>query len=570
MSQEEPENQGTGVADVFDILVKTPHEKLLSLTYKLGESPEEKIIEALCLIVLQKAQALDKLQRLRDNCLANHLTENYHITGGKLKDFGDNCVHLQELTGESLAVLARIFKVLSEKKMCDPLLRDLAYQRALSNDSKQTSGCEDLKYDQLREEAKDVCGSQFAELVFSPKDLKSGYYSNPHRSLDEGSPALGVTLSQDQLEQANSSVPSYPTHLEISMPPTVCFPGDNLIPETSDETEVNTPTPLVGNIEAKNAPGQSSESFEEPQFKSNEPAVIETKRDSMMDEADCMKLVSHTTQPETSDQTTEPKSAPPNTLLPNMPVPNEMHESKGAEEEEEEEEAIFYAFVILHAPEDADLAGIMRLKLEMVTGCNGVTFSEEFAIPGRTALSCVEDAVNNSAFIFLLLTHNFKTRMQQIEAESALMNSINKEHKFNTVIPLLPRENGMPRHSISLVLQAIVPLEDDGNFERKIRRVLSPLKIQKQKEIWTREQRLKSLTKRQNSQKQMIQEHKACRERVNLRVCDGRAFCQPQPSIHIQNAKYIMIGDNSQMTVDLGGGADKGKKDVSVQRKEEQ
>ncbi len=602
MSHGGQEIQGTGLRDVFDILVKAPRERLLSLTFQLGESPEDNIVRALCLIVLQReAQALDKLQTLRDNYLAKHLAEKWQMSGGKLEDFAVHCDNLQELTGEPLAVLARIFKVLSEQRLCDPLVRNLAYKRAVSSDNRKTSS-ERLEYDQLREEAKDVCGPEFAEWMCSFGDLKSGSYHDPHSGLDDGNATLKVTLSQDQPEsthgvpsplQASSSMPSYPTHLEISIPPTASFQDDRITPETSDESKLNAPILLVSECEANNALVQSQPS-EERQPESNEPPLFEKKR-SMMGEAlaaEGGKLGSLIAQKETPAQTTKPTAEPnfslpaaTNIVLPKMPVANEIHESNSAEEEEEEE-AIFYAFVILHAPEDADMAESMREKLEAAIGGDGATFSEDFAMPGKSTLRCVEDAINNSAFTLLLLTRNFNARMQEIETNSALINSINNKHKYNTVIPLLPQENSMPKQSMPLVLQTLVPLEEKRAFEKKAQKTLSPSKIQKQRALWKAEQKVKLQKAKQerlkhlnHQQKQLIKESGAAQllETENLRLLmahklllgpgvppqqdggDGRALWQQQqqPNIHIEHANYIMIGNDSQMTVGSGGGADR-------------
>lgn len=577
MSHQEEENPGTGLRHVFDILVKAPPERLQSLTVQLGDSPEDNIIQTLCLVVLQReAQALNKFQMLRDNRLANHLAEKLQMGGGNLEDFGDHCGRLEELTGETLVTLARIFKVLSEQRLCDPHLRNLAYQRALSTNGQKPSNCENLEFNHLREEAKDACGPQFAEWMCSPKDLKSESYHDPHRSLDEGNTTLKVSLCQDQLERAHalpsplqdsSSMPSYPTHLEISIPPTVSFQGDKRIPGTSDESKLNTHIFLASECEAKNASGQS-QSFKEPQPKSNKPVIDAAFA------TECIKLDSHITPSQNTKTSTELKFSLPsatNTFLANMPVP---HESKTAEEEEE---AIFFAFVILHAPEDADIAENIKDKLEAVVGSKGAIFSEDFAIPGKSTLRCVEDAINNSAFTFLLLTRNFNTRMLEMKTDSALINSINKKHKYNTVIPLLPRENCMPRQNFPIVLSTIVALEENKSFERKIQKAMSPAKIKKLKNIWDEEQRVKiqkerqdRLTQSNETHKQFIQENKTREllEIENLMLknlllnrseqhgLDSQARLQ-LPNIHIENAQYIMIGNDSQMTVDSGASADK-------------
>ncbi|XP_067461768.1 TIR domain-containing adapter molecule 1 [Thunnus thynnus] len=572
MNLEGQENQGTGLRDVYDILVKAPPERLRSLTIQLGESPEDNIIHALCLIVLRREeQALNKLQMLTDNHLANHLVEMWKMSGGKLEDFAVHC-NSQQFTGESLAALARIFKVLSEQRLCDQLLRNLAYKRALSTNSQKTSNCEDREYDQFIEEAKVVCGPQFAEWMCSFRDLKLGSSHDPHSSPDEGNTTLKVVLSQYQSKsgmpsplQASSSLPSYPTHLEISIPPTATFQEDKITPETPGSQQS-----IVVVNEVKNAP-------EESKIKSNEPPLF---KDTKMDAA----FAAVCNQKESPNQTTEPKfSLPTATSIspPKMTLPNKMYESKGAEEEEEEE--VFYAFVILHAQEDAEVAEKIKEKLETIIGREGATFSEDFAIPGKSTLRCIGDAINNSAFTLLLLTRNFNTRLLEMKTDSALINSINYKHKYNTVIPLLPMENRMPKQSIPIVLQTLVPLDEKKSFDKKTQKTLSKAKIDKQKRIWMDEQRVKIQIERQEAlkrsnqnQKQFIQECKAAQlleqETLSLLMARDCNFVSPSarqqhPSIQITNAKYIMIGNDSQMTVDYGGGAEK---DDAIQSDEEQ
>ncbi|KAF7662722.1 hypothetical protein LDENG_00227500 [Lucifuga dentata] len=287
-----------------------------------------------------------------------------------------------------------------------------------------------------------------------------------------------------------------------------------------------------------------------------------------------------------------------------MNIPKEVHDSKDVEEDED---VIFYSFVILHALEDVDMAESMKEKLESIIGSEGAIFSEDFAIPGKSTLRCVEDAINNSAFIILLLTRNFNTCMLEMKTDSALISSINNPHKRNTVIPLLPRENRMPRKSMPIVLQTLVAVEENNNtFDRKMRRALSPAQIKRMKGIWDEEQKLKAQHKRQEmlklatkQSKQLIHERKETQileqERQELMMEQKRNFYGPvdhrgipgfpsvsmlpeqdggdgvrwqsQPSIHIENAQYIMIGNDSQMTVELSGTTEK---DDSIHREQKQ
>lgn len=568
------ENQGTGLRDIFDILVKEPPERLLSLMVHLGDSPEENIIHVLCLTILHRDErALNKLQSLKDSCLVKHLAKSLKMSEGNKEEFGVCCGAFQELTGDSLAVLARIFKVLSEQRLCDPLRRNLAYQRALSMDSQTTSHCENLQYHLLREEAKGVCGPMLEERISSQQDHKSDSCHDPRQRTDEVQTNLRIAEQSEKdfnhasPLQAPPSMPSYPTHLEISIPSTIPYQEDETSPETQDKAEQNSSVFLT----------TSSQLLDGSQVDSAEP-----KRDSKMAAA-YRKLDNHMVQPETTKPSSAPKdvpSTPTNTFSTEVPDGDRMLESNDAEDEEEE---TFYAFVILHAQEDVDVAESMKIKMEMVTGLEGATFSEDFAIPGRRTLQCVEDAISNSAFTFLLLTRNYNTRLLDMKTDTAIMHSINNKYKHNTVIPLLPLENSMPETSLPMVLNALVYLKENRNFEHKVKKVLTPANFRKQLRIWREEQRVKREKKRQDElrrsnqcQRQFLKEHRMVksliRDNINLAMAqkcilnpsvpagqgsgDGQAIWQ-QPNIHIENAQYIMIGNDSQMTVEHSGGSER-------------
>lgn len=599
MSHREHESQRTGLKEVFDVLARAPQERLISLTLQLSESPEDRLIHALSLIILQRQeQALDKLQTLGDHDLAKHLAEGWEKSEGKLEDFAIRCACFQDFTLDSLVLLARVFKVLSEQRLCDEHLRNLAYKRALSGDGEKTSAREDQAYEKLREEARVVCG--FEERMCSSIYLKSGSYQDLQSSPGRGNTTLKMTLSHDHLDtahslpsplQASSVAPSYPSHLEISIPPTVQFLEDRSACEMSGTNSLNTPVLLSSESEANSAHGQNQPG-EAPHLKTCESSVFTGDEHSGTDNRFAAESIkSHS--PSTSTLTPTPSSILPpaaSATQPKTPVANALGALGGYVEEEDEDEAIFYAFVILHAPEDADMADSMREKMEKVIGQEGATFSDDFATAGKSTLRCVEDAINNTAFTILLLTRNFNTHMQDLETNSALLNSVNKKHKHNTVIPLLPQHNAISRKDIPLVLQTIVPLVEDRSFEKKVRRSMSPANIRKQQKMWLEEQKVKRQVRLQERLKQ-LKEHQTQlitesetaqllgKENIRLlmeqRLLLGPAVHLPQdgawwpqqPNIHINNAKYIMIGNDSQMTVDLGGGADQGG---SADREEEQ
>ncbi|XP_047013863.1 TIR domain-containing adapter molecule 1 isoform X1 [Ictalurus punctatus] len=290
------------------------------------------------------------------------------------------------------------------------------------------------------------------------------------------------------------------------------------------------------------------------------------------------------------------------------------HDSFSTEKQaSQEEEDMFYAFVILHAEEDSEEAVRLKSRLESISSTIGATFSEDFAVPGQSTFRSVEDAIENSAYVMLLLTPNFNTHLNETNADSALMNSIEKPHKHNTVIPLLPRANGLTRNQMPFILRTKNPLvetRDRDTFEKMAKKVLDLRNIQRQKSMWTEAQ----LVKKQREKQQWLQEKKRyCKDFIqeSPRVREleeqiqqlkmqqqhlqppyaqqtnshqgfpGRPqssgpmpFRSPSPmpsyysgnmwpqlpsNIHIQNAKCIMIGNNSTMTV--GGGVDSGDED---------
>ncbi|XP_005812562.1 TIR domain-containing adapter molecule 1-like [Xiphophorus maculatus] len=560
MNHTELENQGTGLRAVFDILEKAPSERLLSLTFQLGESPEDTIIHALCLIILQReALALEKLQMLEDNPLANHLAEKWHSGGGKFDDFGAHCSLFEAKMGESLSSLARVFKILSEQRLCEPRLRNLAYKRAIFCECLNTSS---LEYENFREEARAVCGPQFTEPMCFHSDLKSESSIDPCRKISEGKATLNTAASLDESAnvhclptplQDSPSEPSYPSHLEISLPPTISYQGDKAAAESPGNPILN---PSINENKTENVPEQIH--CTSPQHTSTEISQFGAKKSIKIEEASMRSNESAAQPLKPYTQTKSSLPAATHIILPSSTGLKSTHISKVDEEEDEED--IFYAFVILHAPEDSDVAESMKEKLEAVIGIEGATFSGDFAVPGKSTLRCVEDAVNNSAFTFLLLTRNFNSQMVEMKTNIALINSINNAHKFNTVIPLLPLENCMPKEQMPITLQTLMPLDERKNFERKLKKAFNKAKIEKQRKIWVQEQRMKRMRLKEKERQRLYMEQQLVLGAAVQREQDSG---DPGPqrlahSIHIENANYIVIGNDSTMTVGVEGSADKG------------
>ncbi|RVE61834.1 hypothetical protein OJAV_G00174280 [Oryzias javanicus] len=545
MSHEQEGSQGTGLGDIFTILSQAPSERLLSLTLQLGASPEDLIVQALCLIILKReVHALDKLRTLADNPLAEHLAGNLYP--GRSEDFSVHCGQFQASTRESLSALARIFKVLSQQRLCDQTRRDLAYERALSSDGPSNN------LDEFREEAKFVCGPKVLEGMFSSRNPKLELMHdfkgclNVSDSTPKISPSASVNSAPSPLQESLSE-PSYPSTLEISSPVTVSFKGDKVSQETVENSEVKPATLVACESETKMAPGQPLLSLLQP----TGSTLSDPERSHPT-----LPIGSLERHPDTPRSHTNPPSST-NICGSRCPIQKKIHDSKGSDEEEEEEET-FYAFVILHAPEDEDVAESIKDKIEKVISSKGATFSEEFAIPGKCPLRCVEDAINNSAFTFLLLTCNFNSNLLEMKANIALMNAIKKNHKFNTVIPLLPRENCMPEHRRPMALSGLVSLVENKNFEKKLQKSLSQARIQSHKRKWKEEQALRlteRLSQLQLEEKQRLRTGLSLNQEESGE--DGRTWQQKHPSIHIENANYIVIGNDSKMVLGSAGSADK-------------
>nr|QLD94942.1 TRIF/TICAM1 [Boleophthalmus pectinirostris] len=546
MSQRESGDTGTGVKEVIDLLAKTPPERLRSLTHHLGPSTEEEIVHALCLFILQKeVQALDKLQTHADNILAKHLSEKWQRSARQFEIFRVHCDNFQE--SESLATLARIFKVLTQHGLCDRNVLILAYTRALPNES---SDSDVLQYNLFMEEAKQVCGPEFVEFLSSFNNLKlsSGFHSKSYVGNNSATTGSAQAYARSNAPSSlHSSYRSYPSHLEISEAPTVSVNNAKPI----------TPTSLASVPGKPMQPGQT-----ESHIIVNPSCRVHGKN------------LNFTNPQPPADPTSRPipkGSLPPSSVA---AAAEEKEETEQEEEEEEEEEVRFYSFAILHAQQDAELAEALKEKLEGIIESEGATYTEEFAVVGKAVLRCVEDAINNSAFTLLLLTTNFN-RFLELKTDSALVNSILNPPKYNTVIPLLPQSNAMPREDIPMVLKTLVSLDEKKNFERKVKQAMTPARIKRQKVEWKKVQDMKSLKKKQEKLKRSNQQQQKENEELrNMHVLEQerrmllneryhfvqeqtvgpdriQLWQQQQPNINIANAQYIIIGDHSQMAVDL-------------------
>ncbi|XP_012372212.1 TIR domain-containing adapter molecule 2 [Octodon degus] len=157
----------------------------------------------------------------------------------------------------------------------------------------------------------------------------------------------------------------------------------------------------------------------------------------------------------------------------------------GEESPEGEAEEVFLKFVILHAEDDTDEALRVQELLQNDFGIKpGIIFAE---MPcGRQHLQNLDDAVNGSAWTILLLTENFlRDTWCNFQFYTSLMNSVNRQHKYNSVIPMRPLNNPLPREKTPFALQTINALEEESHgFSTQVARIFQESVYKTQQTIW--------------------------------------------------------------------------------------
>ncbi|KAM5298298.1 TIR domain-containing adapter molecule 2 [Ctenodactylus gundi] len=153
--------------------------------------------------------------------------------------------------------------------------------------------------------------------------------------------------------------------------------------------------------------------------------------------------------------------------------------------EEISEEEVFFKFVILHAEDDIDEALRVQDLLQNDFGIKpGIIFAE---MPcGRQHLQNLDDAVNGSAWTILLLTENFlRDTWCNFQFYTSLMNSVNRQHKYNSVIPMRPLNNPLPRERTPFALQTINALEEESlGFSTQVERIFQESVYKSQQTVW--------------------------------------------------------------------------------------
>lgn len=177
----------------------------------------------------------------------------------------------------------------------------------------------------------------------------------------------------------------------------------------------------------------------------------------------------------------------------------------GGEMADDEDDEVFLKFVILHAQEDTDEALRVQKMLQNDFGIRpGIIFAE---MPcGRQHLRNLHDAVNGSAWTILLLTENFlRDAWCEFQFYTSLMNSVNRQPKYNSVIPMRPLSNPLPRERTPFALRTINALEEDSQgFATQVGKLFQESVYKTQQTIW-KKTRNSSLPETGHSSQQTLQ-----------------------------------------------------------------
>ncbi|XP_039205221.1 TIR domain-containing adapter molecule 1-like [Crotalus tigris] len=608
-----------GFEGILQTLSGIPAERLIQYRHKLSCLQQDRkschLLHVLLLWSLgREDEARVHLNSFRDDVVAYHLSQGLWGTGGAKTTTPEQ---LKDQAKVARAV-AEIYSLLVEEKLCEPLARDEAYRTAIQ--AFRASHMEGAQLKGLLDEAMEKCGLPF--LLTVPRNnsgaLASGRWELPRRS----SPVSIVSSSppdNPQSLRSTGSPISYISNLQISETSTTSdspsTTGRSLpLPSASQED--------TGSVSLVN--GCSTNSRRPSLPNSRGPCLPPDSKITLSSKASAQGSKHCTVTPVTTpsgdlsfsfqvpplqklDSTPSAGSAPqPGTHTsasasitsfgPLLSSSSPSFSSSDLASRSSEPSSVvppdnerqFYTFVVLHAAEDELVACRVRERLEALGVSNGATFSEDFLIPGCGQLNCFQNALDNSAFTLVLLTKNFTGRLCDYQRDTALMDSLTRCCKRNSVIPLVPKEHTLKSGEMPLLLASLVPLvEKSPVFDKRVKKTFTSRVIQEKKATWDFMRQIQE------------REEKIERERENLRLQqrlavlnlqpspalppvvdisrpqtsfmepgpDQASFSQPfmfsmgspnampGPQLIIQNAQMIQIGDYNRMQVERSNAA---------------
>ncbi|XP_034278599.1 TIR domain-containing adapter molecule 1 [Pantherophis guttatus] len=522
-----------GFEGILQILNGIPAERLVQYRHKLScLHQDRKSCHLLHVMILwslgREVEARVHLNSFMEDVVAHHLSQSLWGTGGAKRTTPEQ---LQKDHAKVAQSVAEIYSLLVDEKLCDTLARDEAYREAVR--AFQASHVEGAQLKGLLDEAMEKCGPQFISTV--PGDnfraLASGRWEltparrsspvsigsssppdNPQSLRSTGSPISHISSLKISESSVTSDSPSS-TGGSLSLPPTgqgedisskslvnscstnsrkpslpnsrgPCLLPDSKITLSPTASAQGLPTPkttpsgdLTCTFQAPSLqkPGSASSAGNGPP-RSSAPAPITSFGPLLSSSSSTSDLASCSSEPSSS-------MVPP------------------------DDERQFYTFVVLHAAEDELVACRVKDRLEALGVSNGATFSEDFLIPGCGQLNCFQNALDNSAFTLVLLTRNFMGRLCDYQRDTALMDSLTRCCKRNSVIPFVPKEHSRNFGEMPLLLASLVPLRENSPvFEKRVKKTFTPKVIREKKATWDLMRKIQE------------REEERERERENLRL----------------------------------------------------
>ncbi|XP_052047942.1 TIR domain-containing adapter molecule 1 [Apodemus sylvaticus] len=530
-------NPGPSLRGAFGILGALGRARLTCLGHKLGSlrpgSRESKLLHAMVLLALgQDTEARVSLESLEVDTVAQLVARQW-------ADVEEGIEGPEEPPDLSWTV-ARLYHLLAEENLCPASARDMAYQVAL----RDLASRGDHQLGQLQDEAWDRCCSDMRGDPCGLQPLCSHQGSLPPPSApptvtrSQPCPIDTPDWSGGHTLRSTGSTASLASHLEISQSPTLPFlsshhgtPGPSKLCDTPPDTR---------------EPQRVPEGCQEPEERSWPPSV-ETSislgppheirvpevaspilPDSLAAPATCVHCPIECTDSPTRSPSPLPsttgragKQWPPQVPAGHDPLQNATSSSPPAQPPPlraapsspsscpappasaapvvghlEASDQKFYNFVVLHARADEQVALRIREKLETLGVPDGATFCEEFQVPGRGELRCLQDAIDHSGFTILLLTASFDCHLSLHQVNHALMNSLTQSGRQDCVIPLLPLECSQAQLSpdTTRLLHSIVWLDEHSPlFARKVANTFKTQKLWAQRARWKKEQEARTL-----------------------------------------------------------------------------
>ena len=539
---------GPSLSGAFDILGAAGQDKLLYLKHKLKTLRPgcrgADLLHAMVLLKLgQETEARISLEALKADAVAKLVARQWA---------GVDSTEAPEEPPDVSRAVARVYHLLAEERLCPAPMREEAYRAAI----RAFRSRDDPQLGELQEEARDRCGWEVLRDLEGIQTLHSdlgcllpssaspsGTRSHPWPIEDLSEWSRGHSL------RSTGSPASLASNLEISQSPTMALlsshhsphgpsklcdkPRPSPVPEPApmgcQEPEEmswppsveaarpparpNSPAPRLPEVAADACPASLHDPPEAPKTSTHHPvectdvpaapkSLPSRSRNAcpVADQSPIQLSEEDTTYPAAQPRPPTPSAPKTSSPFSSPSTPPKAHPTVSKPgpppPELESPEQKFYNFVVLHAGADEHIALRVRERLEALGVRDGATFCEDFQVPGRGELHCLQDALDHSAFTILLLTSNFDCRLSQHQANQSLMSSLTRHGWQDCVIPFLPLESSLTQLSPSTtsLLNALVWLDEHSPiFAKRVANTFKSQKLRARKAKWRKEQDIRAL-----------------------------------------------------------------------------